>query len=150
MIEPFWLSIVADSASVLSLALTGVVWWHTRAIKRSVMRNARVPDALKDLQKLTDELRQALKGWPELEREANGVLARADSVLINVLPKLVGAEKKKIQEPKSLIRRRTALFGGWIGKPVSVRHDAYWKIYDSLLGATEALKQLNEDYKKRI
>ena len=151
MSEPVFLAIGADIASVISLALTGLVWWQTRAIKRSVMRNARVPDALRDLEKLTDDLLQALKGWPELEREANGVIARADSVLINVLPKLVGAEKKKIQEPKSLIRKRTAVWGGWDKKSDAIRHDAFWEILRRPpLARRKALRQLNQDYKKEV
>jgi integrase len=120
MSVPVWLSVVADVASVASLSVTGIVWWQIRDIRRSVMRNARVPEALRDLQKYSDELRQNLKGWPELEREANAVLAKVDSVLINVLPKLVGAERGKIKKPQSLITKRTAFWGGWVRNPMSL------------------------------
>jgi hypothetical protein len=150
MSVPGWLAIVADAASVASLGVTGIVWFQTRQIKRSIMRNARVPDALRDLERFSELFRQNLKDWPEREREANVILAQADSVLINVLPKLAGAEKGKIQKPQLLIRRRTAILRGWARKPDPIRHNAYWDIYESLVGATEALRQLNADYKKRI
>jgi len=150
MSVPVWLSGVADVASVASLIVTGIVWWQIRTIRRSVMRNARVPEALRDLKIFSDELQQNLKGWPELEREANAVLQKVDSVLANVLPKLEGAERGKIKKPKSLIRKRTALWGGWATKSESIRREAYWEIYGSLLGAMEALRQLTADYKKRF
>lgn len=150
MQEPSVLAIIADVASLASLAGTILVWFQAKAIKRSVLRSARVPDTLRDLQKLSDELRLSLRKWPEQERESTGVLAKADAVLANVLPKLVGAERKKLQESKALIRKRTAPLRGWLHKEASFRRDAYWDIYDSLLGAIEALNQLNEDHTKRI
>ena len=106
MQEPSGLGIVADVASLASLAGTVAVWFQTRSIKRSVLRSARVPGALRDIQRLSDELRTSLKNWPAQELESIGLLAQIDAVLGSVIPKLVGAERRKLQQSKAIIRKR--------------------------------------------
>jgi hypothetical protein len=150
MHESWVLSTSADIASIASLVITIIVFFQVRAIKDSVLLRMRIPEAIKDLERACEELRGSLKDWPQLEPQAKGATQRIDGILLNFLPKLSGAEKKKLNEARSLIRRRGSIQNKLFPQNEQERGDAMRNIYTALLGGIEALNQRNKDNKKRV
>jgi hypothetical protein len=147
---PDWLTISADSASLLSLSFTGVIWYQTREIKKSVVSRARLPESLSDLKKYKNQLLPYLREWPGFETEANSVVAKIDAVLRNLRSKLDGSEKKQISKLVVLIARRNAFWFGWENRDDNFRANMMWNIHEQLEGAIELLEQLKKDVRKRV
>jgi hypothetical protein len=150
MTEPMALSIIADVASIASLIITIVVAIQVRWIKRSILVVRRIPGAIQDLEKNTEELRETLKDWPRLDHQSKSALQRIDGILVNFLPKLNGAEKKKLSQPHVLIKRRISVRNRIFPLSEAQRKDAMWEVYYSLLGGIEALKQRDKDNQARV
>jgi hypothetical protein len=150
MSEPEILSISADVASILGLAISVVVWAQVGAIKATVLSRARIPEMIRDLERNAEALRGTFKDWPEHEKEAEGVTQRLDGILLNSLQKLAGADKKKLSQPHNLIKKRSSLLTWLRPNTVEQRLDAMWDIHNALLGAIEVLQQRNKDNKKRV
>ena len=150
MTEPVWLPIFADVASISGLFITIAVAIQVRSIKRSVLVIKRIPGAIQDLEKIAEELRETLKDWPGLEQQSMSALQRIDGILVNFLPKLTGAEKKKLSEPHLLNNRKKSIRYRLFPLSVDERRDALWDVYNSLMGGIEALKQRNKDNKERV
>ena len=149
IIEPTWLAILADSISIAGFCLTVGVWWQTRDINRRLLRDSRVPDVVTKLKYVSDDLRRKLGRWPGSEAEIEPLLEKADAILSNILEKLDGSERKRALRSVNLIRSRQKWWIRWRLRALHVRENRVWKIYGALIGTTEALRQLNEDYKKR-
>jgi hypothetical protein len=150
LIEPVILSIGADLASIASLLITAFVAIQLRSIKRSILARVRIPEVIRDLEGAAEGLRGTLKEWPSHELEANGMVQRIDGILINFMPKLLGAEKRKLSEPHVLIKQRTSIIYRFRPPSQEQRLDAMWNVYNSLVGAIEMLQQRNKDNKKRV
>jgi hypothetical protein len=150
MTESVGLSISGDVASLLGLAITIYVARQVGELRRSVVLHARVPEVSAELESKCETLRQGLKDWPKHERDASSALEQIDGILLMIIPKLAGPVKKKVSEPRGLIKARTSLWQGWVNKPEEVRKKKLWDIHDSVLGASSSLKQLNKDYKRRF
>jgi hypothetical protein len=148
--EPVPLSIFADVCAIAGLFITIGVALQVRSIRRSILVVKRIPGAIQDLEKIAEELREALKDWPSLEQQSTSALQRIDGILVNFLPKLTGAEKKKLSEPHMLIKRRNSVRNRLFPLNVGERSDALWEVYNSLMGGIEALRQRNKDNKERV
>jgi hypothetical protein len=145
-----WLSISADISAISGLLITIAVAIQVRSIKRSVLVVKRIPGAIQDLEKYAEELRETLKDWPSLEQQSMSALQQIDGILVNFLPKLAGAEKKKLSVPHLLINKRKSIRYRLFSRTPDERRDALWDVYNSLMGGIEALRQRNKDNKERV
>lgn len=150
MIEPMTLAIGGDIASMVSLIITVVVFFQVRTIKASLLLNSRIPETIKDLDSASDELREALKSWPDSELQAKATAQRIDGILLNFVPKLTGVDRRKLKEVRTLLRRSKSIRYALFPQNVAERKDAMWEVYLTLVGGVEVLRQRNKDYKKRV
>jgi hypothetical protein len=150
MMERITLALTGDIASIASLIITIIVFFQVRTIKASLLLNSRTPETIRDLEAASDELREALKGWPDTELQAKTAAQRIDGILLNFVPKLAGAERRKLKEVHALLRRTKSIRYKLFPQNVSERKDAMWEIYLTLVGGVEVLRQRNKDYKKRV
>lgn len=150
MIEPMTLAIGGNIASIASLIITVIVFFQVRTIKASLLLNRRIPGTIRDLESASDELRESLKNWPDTELQAKATAQRIDGILLNFVPKLAGADRRKLREVHTLLRRTKSIRYKLFPQNVSERKEAMWEVYLTLVGGVEVLRQRNKDYKKRV
>jgi hypothetical protein len=150
MMERITLAEGGDIASIASLIITVIVFFQVRTIKASLLLNSRIPETIRDLEKASEELREALKGWPDTELHAKATAQRIEGILLNFVPKLAGADRRKLKQVHALLRRTKSIRYKLFPQNVSERKDAMWDVYLTLVGGVEVLRQRNKDYKKRV
>lgn len=150
MIEPVAVAITADVASIASLIVTGLVALQVHTLKKTLLARTRIPEAILDLEKAANLLRESLKEWPDQGSECDEVIQRLDSILVNIVPKVSGAEKRKVSETRSLIKKRTSIRSKLYPPHADERKNEMWDIHNALAGTIEALQQLNKDNTKRV
>jgi hypothetical protein len=144
------LSIFGDFASFIGLGISLWVLIRVDSIKTELLSKLRLPEAIRDLEKTTDELREALKCWPSTETEANTLIHRVDGILVSFIPKLSGLAKKKLAKSHDLIKKRKSLWRRVSRPSEEDRKDGMWAMHDSLIEGIEILRQCNKDNKKRV
>jgi hypothetical protein len=88
-----------------------------------------------------------LKAFEESRQEIETILARCESTLRNLVPKLSGVERKATKRlAKSLKSRRQS---NWWRKKQELDLDQAWDIYHDLQGLIESIRHLEADAKWR-
>lgn len=141
MVVPGWLSLTADIATLAGVLVTVSVWIQTRAIKKSFVSKARLPELSKSLREICAKLLENLQ-------EPDAAVARLDGLLISILPKVDRPQRRIVLSLRKKCRQRANGPFPWAasGKR-SLSESEVWALYTEAQGLLEALSQAVRDSK---
>lgn len=114
-----------------------------RQIRRQFLLRLRISDLLQALQNQAAEMSIRLNDFEESRHEVQVILARCESTLRSILPKLSGAEKRPTKHLITLLRSYQR--SGWLRKKSKLDLDEAWRVYTALQGIIESIGHLRED-----
>lgn len=138
------LSTVADVLSIIGFIVGLFVFYNVRAIRRSFILKARIPEAAQELKRLTSDLSKQMGQWPQQSTQVHATLERLSAILSNLLPKLAGDERKRVSKLLRSLRRPWWQFLG-SHRAVRFQKDEIWELYGMAEGVIELLKQSHKD-----
>ena len=138
-----WLNYIGSVASIISFLISIYVLVELRQIRQYFLFRVRIPSLLKTLQLYASGMSRGLNNFEESRQEIETMLARCESTLRSLSPKLSGAEKRAANRLANSIRscRQSSW---WHVKKVFDREQA-WSVYIGLQGVIESIKNLAED-----
>lgn len=138
-----WVGVIASWSSILGLLVSVYVLWEVRQIRRQFLLRLRISDLLQALQNQAAEMSIRLNDFEESRHEVQVILARCESTLRSILPKLSGAEKRPTKHLITLLRSYQR--SGWLRKKSKLDLDEAWRVYTALQGIIESIGHLRED-----
>jgi hypothetical protein len=131
----------------MGLGISIWVLFQTWAIRRAFALRARLPESVATLREISETLVKSLGKWPAESGETLTNFARIRAILINLQPKLEGAEKTMSANLLIKVSARRPRWKFWGQDTRSLSNDEAWQIYYDLQGVIESLEQRVKDSK---
>lgn len=148
MIVPDWVSLTADTGSVVGLIITIAVWFQARAIRKSFVAKARLPELSTNLKAISSDLLKRLEDRSSHSQDFTPVIARLRGLLTNLQPKVNGSQHEMVRVLLKLCGGEYSRIFFWkSGASHSFTTDRVWRIYGDTQGLLEALNQAAKDSK---
>ena len=130
-------------SSIIGLGVTIFLLVEARAIRKSFLRRARLPNVTRELSELTSEISSRLKNWSGDEKPVIESFARIKGLLENLKPKLPTEQQKQVDDfLRKLQPRKYLLLKAGLSE---LSEDKAWSLYADLNTVVTSLAQLVED-----
>jgi hypothetical protein len=141
MIVPDWLSLSADIGSLAGLLITIAVWFQTKAIRRSFVLKARLPELSRSLRLISSSLLENID-------ESSEAIARLDGLLISLTPTVDPPLRRIAIGLRKQCRGVSNQRYPWeLGKKSPLSKEEAWAVYTGALRLLEAMNQMVKDSK---
>ena len=138
-----WIGVIGTWSSILGFLISVYVLLEVRQIRRQFLLRIRIGDLLQALRIQAAEMSIRLNDFEESRHEVDIILARCESTLRSILPKLSGAEKRPTKHLITLLRSYHR--PGWLRKKSKFDLDEAWRVYTALQGIIESIGHLRDD-----
>lgn len=138
---------IGTVASVIGTAITIVTLALVSYIRRNLLAKNRLPALVQRMRGLNSDLVVRLRTFSDDPNLVKQSLAAIAGLLVAIEDKVPGDYRQMVREA----REQIAIARGrqrWFRKPADLTEDAAWKIYESLVGIEEAIKQLVSDLQR--
>jgi VIT1/CCC1 family predicted Fe2+/Mn2+ transporter len=142
---PAWLTDIGTLSSIISLIVSGFLLYEARKIRDSFLRRARLPEVIKELSTVNNQISKSLKDWETEEKEGINQFTIAYELLDNLISKLPDNEKQKVLTYMPKLKVKKLLFFSSV--ITTADSNKAWELYSGLSGIITALKQLQKDSK---
>lgn len=145
---PQWLTDTASISSLIGLIITIFVLYEAKKISQFYLMRVRLPEIINDLENISTKLPEITKNWEESKHERTKELARCNSILKNLKPKLEKYHQKSIKDVIKILESKN-IFGLSFGNKYmsELSQEQIFNIFEKLQIVVEDLKQKNKNLK---
>lgn len=143
-LKPLTLSDLGSIASLISLVLTGIIYWNVRDIRRGVLYKARAPELRAALGQQKSSLNTYLTNFPSSSVDYHRQLPALESILLALEDKVGGLwskHRRSVRDVRKLVAQQRAM---------SPNEGGAEEIYSQLTFLIETLEQDWRDREWRI
>lgn len=134
---PQWIQDLNTLLGVIGFFITVAVMWQVSSIRMSFRARARLPEIIKELEKVGTTLNSSLEGWPLRKNSARSQIKIAASLIQGALPFVSGAVRRKIViDQKKLVLAAREFDASMYDLP-----DPAWDLYSDIQSVITSLKQ---------
>lgn len=142
-----WINYIGSSASILSFFISIYVLVELRQIRQYFLFRVRIPSLLRALQSYASGMSRGLNNFEGSRQEIETMLARCESTLRSLSPKLSRVEKRTVKRLTKSIRSFRQ--SSWWHEKKEFDLEQAWSIYNDLQGVIEIVKNLAADLEWR-
>lgn len=138
-----WINNIATYSSIIGLAITIYVMQTVKKIKHSFFLRGRLPESIKELERLCTEIYRGAKKWDSDKEEVLISFAKTRGVLQTIMHLSPKEDHKVI---KQIIYDVTPLNGFFKSKILrDLSKDEIWDIYAEIQSIISKLKEIKKD-----
>lgn len=138
-----WINYIGSAASILSFFISIYVLVELRQIRQYFLFRVRIPSLLRTLQSYASGMSRDLNNFEGSRQEIETMLARCESTLRSLSPKLSRVEKRTTKRLTKSIRSFRQ--SSWWHEKKEFDLEQAWSIYNDLQGVIESVKNLAAD-----
>lgn len=134
---PQWIQDVNTVLGLVSFVITLLVMRQVNSIRNSFRARARLPEIVKELEKVGSNLNACLEGWPVRKNDGRSQIKIAATLIQGALPFISGSTKRQIVLDRKKLVEAALMFDSQSYD----RPDPAWDLYSDIQSTIVSLKQ---------